>query len=392
MIHNDIQNQLQLLIKTSAPPLIDVVESPVALPQWQPGQRLPAHVMASLPNGRFQVQVQDQTLDLNLPPSTQPGDTLELTFVGNSPRMTFALTQELASSLPANSGVSLSDAARFLAGLLQKTAQQSSSLATLSGAVPIVADAPADIPDFARALRTAVAQSGLFYESHQAQWLSGERSLAALLQEPQGKLSPLLSQGQSPPGSPRETVQSGQPAADSGMAPPPPATSRPPVLAGSEAQRLMLQTLQTADGGLMRADPKALIQPAIDPVHPQATQLVNQQLQALDSRQILWQGQVWPGQEMFWEIEEEERRGGRSGDDEAPSWHTRLNLQLPVLGGISAQLALVEGALHLDISADNANTAALLRLHQEALGSRLQESGLALSGISVRQADAASHG
>ena len=60
MIHNDIQNQLQLLIKTSAPPLIDVVESPVALPQWQPGQRLPAHVMASLPNGRFQVQVQDQ--------------------------------------------------------------------------------------------------------------------------------------------------------------------------------------------------------------------------------------------------------------------------------------------------------------------------------------------
>jgi hypothetical protein len=120
--------------------------------------------------------------------------------------------------------------------------------------------------------------------------------------------------------------------------------------------------------------------------------LVNQQLQALDSRQILWQGQVWPGQEMFWEIEEEGRRGSRSGDDEPPAWHTRLNLKLPALGGVSAQLALVEGALRLDLSADNASTAALMRQHQEALGSRLQESGLTLTGISVRQADEKSHG
>ncbi|MBU3736010.1 MAG: flagellar hook-length control protein FliK [Methylobacterium sp.] len=154
----------------------------------------------------------------------------------------------------------------------------------------------------------------------------------------------------------------------------------------------MLQSLQAAGDGPVPADPRALIHTAIDPVHPQAAQLVNQQLQALDSRQILWQGQVWPGQEMFWEIEEEGHRGGRSGEDEAPSWHTRLNLQLPALGSISAQLALVEGALRLDISADNAHSAALMRQHQEALGSRLQESGLTLTGISVRQADETNHG
>jgi hypothetical protein len=95
MIHNDIQNQLQLLIKTSAPPLIEVAQHTLETPQWTPGQRLPAHVLASLPNGRFQVMVGDQTLDLNLPRSTQAGDTLELTYLSSSPRMTFALTRDL---------------------------------------------------------------------------------------------------------------------------------------------------------------------------------------------------------------------------------------------------------------------------------------------------------
>ena len=402
MIHNDIQNQLQLLIKTSAPPLIDVAESPVAAPQWQPGQRLPAFVMASLPNGRFQVQVQDQTLDLNLPPSTQPGDTLELTYVGNSPRMTFALTQELARSLPANSGVSLSDAAKFLGGLLQKTSNEAANAAPLTRAAPILPGAPADIPDFAQALRSAVSQSGLFYESHQVQWLSGERSLASLLQDPQGKLSPLLTQ---PGGGPQPSTQAAL-ASTSGkaVADDVPMTnrevqslaaqgaSRLSSAAAEMAQRPEMQSLRTSDAGTLMANPQSLERAFAEPVHPQATQLVNQQLQALDSRQILWQGQVWPGQDMYWEIEEDGQRKGTSGDEDAASWHTRLNLQLPVLGGVSAKLALVEGALRLDIATDNTQTADLMRAHQEILGERLQGSGLKLSGISVRQADEAGDG
>ena len=405
MIHNDIQNQLQLLIKTSAPPLIDVAESPVAAPQWQPGQRLPAFVMASLPNGRFQVQVQDQMLDLNLPSGTQPGDALELTYVGNSPRMTFALTQELARSLPANSGVSLSDAAKFLGGLLQKTANEAVTAAPLTRAAPILPGAPADIPDFAQALRSAVSQSGLFYESHQVQWLSGQRSLASLLQEPQGKLSPLLTQGQASATGTQSLLQSGQPTpAGTALPGASPMLNRETDLQAAqlvsrlsspvalEAQRPDIQPLRTSDAGPLPANPQALERALAEPVHPQATQLVNQQLQALDSRQILWQGQVWPGQEMYWEIEEDGHHRGQSGEEEAASWHTRLNLQLPVLGGVSAKLALVEGALRLDIATDNTNTAELMRGHQELLGQRLQEAGLKLTGISVRQADEAVDG
>ena len=389
MIHNDIQNQLQLLIKTSAPPLIEVAESPVASPQWQPGQRLPAFVMASLPNGRFQVQVQDQTLDLNLPSNTQPGDTLELTFVASSPRLTFALTPELARSLPANSGVSLSDAAKFLGGLLQKAGNESSGAMPVRQAVPMLSGAPDDIPRFAQALRQAVSQSGLFYESHQVQWLSGERSLATLLQEPQGKLSPLLAQTTSPnPGQPGGIAEAkpllGQPA-------PTPATPLETTgkfgmatsAAPAELVRPEQATFRTTDAGPLLPNPQVADKAPAEPVHPQAQQLVNQQLQTLDSRQIVWQGQVWPGQEMTWEIDEEGGHEGREGEQEN-SWHTRLNLQLPVLGGVAAKLAFVEGAIRLDIATDNAQTAELMRRNQEALGRRLQDAGLKLAGINVK--------
>ena len=38
-------------------------------------------------------------------------------------------------------------------------------------------------------LKDAVSKSGLFYESHQAQWVAGEKSLVDILREPQGRLS-----------------------------------------------------------------------------------------------------------------------------------------------------------------------------------------------------------
>ncbi|HIH2693465.1 TPA: flagellar hook-length control protein FliK, partial [Burkholderia cenocepacia] len=42
------------------------------------------------------------------------------------------------------------------------------------------------------ALAQAVSESGLFYESHLAQWLAGQRPLAALMREPQARLATAL--------------------------------------------------------------------------------------------------------------------------------------------------------------------------------------------------------
>ncbi|OIQ85412.1 flagellar hook-length control protein FliK [mine drainage metagenome] len=343
MIHNDILNTLQLLVKTSAPPLISVADQALGTPQWTAGQQIPAYVLASLPNGRFQVQVGGQTLDLNLPSNTQPGETLQLTYLTDSPRMTFALVQTAASALPGNSSVSLSDTARFIGNLVQNPSPgfaQTAQAGKIS--TPLVLnDAPADIPAFAQALRTSVSQSGLFYEAHQVQWLNGERSLTSLRQEPQGQLAPLHPQESS-------AVRPG-------------ASSLPPTASSAGSA------------------------PAVeDGVHPQALSLVQQQLQVLGDRQVFWQGNVWPGQAMDWTIEEQSARQGAQQDDAAPTWHTRLSLQLPTLGGVSAKLTLVGGALQLDISAQDDASVSLMRLGQADLAERFAASGLQLSGFTIQ--------
>jgi hypothetical protein len=366
MIHNDIQNQLQLLIKTSAPPLIEVARHIGQTPQWTPGQRLPAHVLASLPNGRFEVKVGDQVLDLNLPRNTQPGATLDLTYVSSSPRLTFALTRDLSAALPANSQVALSDAAKFLGSLLQKGAVEPGQAQQTARLAPVVIAPPAAAADFAQSLKQAVAQSGLFYESHQVQWLNGQRPLSALLQEPQGRLAPLpnASSAQTQTSAPAQPaqlqMQAQQPQAGAAKTP--------------EINLAQTAALPAAGGEKMLTEP----------VHPQAVQLVQQQLQTLDTRQIIWQGQIWPGQEMHWEIEEESSHAGGDDDLEATRWQTRLNLQLPALGGINAKLAFVNGMLQLDIAAANPDSADLLRNSQKILAERLDASGLQLSGVAIR--------
>ena len=349
MIHNDVLNQLQLLIKTSAPPLIEVAQTPLEEAQWVPGQRLTATVLASLPNGRFQVQVGDMALDMNLPRNTQSGDQVELTFVSNQPRLTFALTRDLAAaagnSLPADAKpqVNLSDSVRYLGALLQKISDQAETQAApLNKAAPLLSAAPSDIKEFATSLRNTLSQSGLFYESHQAQWVAGERRLTDLLQEPQGKLSALN------PGVGVEVAQKNAP-------------------------------LSMQSDGLLAQSASRM------PVHAEAVSLVQQQLQTLDSRQLVWQGQVWPGQSMEWRVEERGAREGGMGEIEMPNWQTSLRLQLPRLGDVQATLAFTQQGLRIDLKAADAGTAEAMRSAQDKLRNSMEASGLNVLAMSVER-------
>lgn len=343
MIHNDIQNQLALLVKTSAAPLIEVAQDVTQTPQWVPGERLPAYILASLPNGRFQVQIEDQVLDMNLPRNSEPGQTVELTFISSAPRMTFALANDLAKALPTNSGVSLSETAKFLGALLQKGKAESAPLAA-ANAAPVLSGPPATIQDFAAALRTALSQSGLFYESHQAQWVSGERSFSSLLQEPQAKLpisQPIAGN------TPNQSAIDAKPAAAE------------------------LTTGINSSGS--------------DAVHPLAAPIVHQQLETLDTRQIVWQGQVWPGQNMDWRIEEDEARHASEYEDEVPRWRTRLHLDLPGLGGVTARLAIDTRGVRVEMTAERGDSASLLRGEIAKLANSMEASGLKVSGLAVKQ-------
>jgi hypothetical protein len=394
MIHNDVLYQLQLLVKTTASPLVEVSETPAELPQWTTGDKLPAHVLASLPNGRFQVSVGDQILDMNLPKNTQPGDNIELVYVANQPRLTFVLSRETQASTKASAAaataaargdiplaaaengakapVTLSDTAKFLGALLQKVAERQNDPQALSlKANAVLTAPPADSRQFAVALRGALSQSGLFYESHQAQWVAGERSLTALLREPQGTLS-------------QQVAPANSPVIDKSQGSTIPTNLRadvPPV--ANESQKAQVLVNLQPDSSSAQAGKTAEL------VHPDTLPLIQQQLQTLDTHQLVWQGQVWPGQHMDWVVEERKGRGGSNEGEEPINWNTKLRLQLPRLGDVSAALAFTSKGLRISLSAADASTTETLKIAQGKLQSSLDAAGLQLLGLSVERSDRA---
>lgn len=410
MIHNDVLNQLQLLVKISAPPLVDVAETPLEEPQWVPGQRLSAVVLSSMPNGRFQVQVGDHVLDMNLPKNTQQGEQVELAYVSNQPRLTFVLTRDLAAAVanaaPANVNpqVTLSDSARFLGGLLQKIADHAGDPASaLTRAAPLISSAPSDIKEFSATLRNTLSQSGLFYESHQAQWVAGERKLADLLLEPQGRLSTNISTLEAASGNglrmmaPVASLSGGaaQAAAVDADAKPVPDASRLGGAVQAAVPEADARTTSRSSGAaqatVAEANPRAL-SPQPDtalmsgvpkfPVHAETISLVHQQLQTLDSRQLAWQGQVWPGQTMEWRVEERAARDEGGGDVEMPHWQTSLRLQLPSMGNVQATLAIMPQGLRINLKAE-AGVTEILKGSLDKLLRSMESSGLNVLSMSV---------
>lgn len=409
MFHNDIQSQLGLLVKTSAAPLIEVAQSATETPEWQPGQRLPAHVIASLPNGRFHVMVEDQVLDMNLPRNTQPGDKLDLVYVTDKPRATFALASDLAKALPTSSNnVSLSQTGKFIGALLQqpKTQAQVGTAGTnaLSSAQPLITSTPTSVQQFATALRDAISQSGLFYESHQAQWASGGRSMESLLQEPQGKLSLLQPEVNTPSQTqpqaqtksqnqiqPQNQIQSQTQAVDTNKAGAatlsqtvsPRSNTLPLDQGGRNTLNFVTDTTQPITGGATSSASSGAVG-IHDPISPLSAPIVQQQLNVLDTRQIFWQGQIWPGQNMEWMIEEDAHRQSEY-EDEGSVWRTRLHLDFPSLGGVTANLSFGVGGINVDFSVDQVSSASLMQGEVASLAQSMETSGLKVAGMVVRK-------
>ena len=360
MAVNDILNQLQSLIQGSAPRLIEVTDQPPQdLIPFLPGERYTAKVQEEIADGRFLVLIRDQKLDLNLPRNTQPGQNIELRFVSADPRLTFVLAEEVPHP-QAQTPVNLSDGARYLGALLDRVktlaanqnSAQTQSLATpvQQSAKPLFEGAPPALAQFAALLKDSVSQSGLFYESHQAQWVAGEKPLTELLREPQGKLS-----------EPRAfaTAQA--------------ATSLPG-----------LQQLTKVEMASLLSSPSAFttLENAHEAVHPQAAPLVQQQLDTLDLRQMVWHGQVWPDQDMRWQIDEHSARQGEAGP--AREWQTRLDLQLPSLGEVNALLKISpQGAISIALTAHTDGTARALHAASPALSQGMQRAGLQLAALDV---------
>lgn len=343
MIRSDVitraVTQLGLLEAVAPAAVIpDAIHDPHGL---TPGMRLQARVEAQLAGGGFRVRVGDTPMQMQLPAGTMPGTTLDLVFIGARPRLTFLLLNP--PTVP--STASLSPAARLL-GTLAQEAKSNLAATPPYQADPVLGHAPDDTGEFSVKLQQAFSRSGLFYESHQAQWLVGQRTREQLLQEPQGRLS-----------------ADGAPAAtdDLDIAPALSAT------AGYDAP---------ADSG-----PETLGRM----VHREALPQVQQQLAALETGQMNWRGEVWPGQTMDWNIEGEPPDPDTPGDPHR--WHSRLRLTLPRLGQVTAMFTLEPRGMRISISAVNVPAVETLRTGQPFLVQAMHGAGLGVSGIEVRHDD-----
>jgi hypothetical protein len=117
--------------------------------------------------------------------------------------------------------------------------------------------------------------------------------------------------------------------------------------------------------------------------------LVHQQLETLATHQALWQGQVWPGQTMQWEIVDPEGQshsssGQDDGGSEAPPWQSTLRLRMPRLGGIEAQIIITAAGVAVRVSTDTVQAADQLRAGGTALGDALEAAGVPLTGFAVQ--------
>ncbi|AUT60817.1 flagellar hook-length control protein FliK [Paraburkholderia terrae] len=273
--------------------------------------------------------------------------------------------------------------------------------------------APLPVAELAAALRRTVDESGLFYESHLAQWLSGQRPVESLAGEPQNRLADAASQTPldlSHDADESNSWAQGRPSGNTGAA----AFAAAVAAArgtpeGPHTQSARFTTFDLATHDIIDT-PDQPAQTAQNPaaahaaagmddasarqqqsmaaaLHPATIPLVRQQLDLLATGQFRWTGEAWPGARLDWTIEQEGDEWRRSGngaasaDDEYP-WRTRLTLSLPSLGTVDADLTLTGSRLVARVQASPGG-AARLAAQGETFRQRLAQAGIELSGLSI---------
>ena len=328
------------------------------------GQSLQADVLTKLPDGSFVVRVNDMAARMPLPQGAQVGTQVPLTLVAITPRPTFQVqtgqgtaafaeagpplpegadphTSPLAylegknaaalartaallagtrglAQLPGGSSdganASISTAGKALGDIVAAAQQAGTQASAAVGRTPLLAGPSLDAGAIAQALRDGIDKSGLFYESHVAEWADGTRPRADLALEPQAR----------------------------GMPP---------------------------------------------PTNPDTAQLINLQLNAHEQGKITWQGPLWPGQDLHWEVERDAsgRQDGGEGEDGA-TWQSSLRLRFGALGEVAARVVLAGDQLHIRLDAPDAGIKGLLDAHQARLAQALDAAGTPLATLAIHDA------
>ncbi|MFZ6772248.1 flagellar hook-length control protein FliK [Undibacterium sp. SXout7W] len=219
----------------------------------------------------------------------------------------------------------LSNAAKLITQVLH---QEPQNIRTDLIGQSAVLNSAADLKDTgqtAKALENKISSSGLFYESHLAEWTQGLRSTNDILKEPQAQTQTIVKTNE---------------------------------------------------------DNAALLN-----VNKNLTQLIHQQLSVLEQQSIHWQGELFPGQKMEWNISKDKSHNKMIPEETNDSWQSVVHFELPHLGSISATLQLQGNQIAMRLRADQTDTVSALKLHVPELASALELSGSTLQILTVNQHD-----
>lgn len=376
MIPADVASQLRLVtpdLPAPVQPVTPAKQITDILGDLVPGQRLLAEVQMLLPNGTYRAMVAQREVTLALPFSAKPGDSLELEVVETDGKISLAFLANRTTDAPANKADSvptrLSSTGQLIGNLLndiEADGGQRAKPAALNNNQPLVAKMPTQASELVPVLQNAISKSGLFFESHQAQWVAGKINTADLLDQPQGRLSQIqnLPLRENAHAHPLVVIAKGD---------------EPTAL----QQAAVSETVDIAKSSALNVVDKTVPQTRPPGIPPEILPIVQQQLDGLSTQSFLWQGQIWPGQTMEWEIIEQDDSRRDTGIDDAARWSTRLKLTLPSLGGIEATLTL-RSANEIEISLKAADDAqGRLRAEGPALHEQLQNAGLTLNALMI---------
>jgi len=334
MLPTDVLNTLRALSLNERTPITPLPDKDTSgKGGFELGQKVQGTIQSQVESGVFKVRVLEQMMHMQLPENLKSGDVVELQVVSIQPRLTFSLA---ALSNPLSAPENLSNTSLLLSALSQKPQEKAYVSAIRNEPLMTITTAPPDTTAIADKLQDSLSKSGLFYESHQAQWLSGSRSTAQLLQEPQNLVA-----------------QATRATADGSRN----------VDAGASGSRQDISSTNISN---------------------QLQPLVQQQLNALETRQVLWHGLAWPNQRMDWEIHEESPRKNALGYEESgKQWATQVRLDLPNLGEVAAMLRFGSHGLSITLDASGDSTRALFGAASSQLTAALAERGITVSSTLV---------
>jgi hypothetical protein len=317
------------------------------LTQINLGQQLVANVQSKLSDGSFLVKLADTVAKMNLPTATEVGSKLNLTLISKDPRPTFVIspTQEGIASGNNSTPTAISNAAHIISTLLQNSSNQPPAMVIAKNNT-VLMNQNTPPQTVAQSLQQAITQSGVFYESHLANWAGGHMNVTQLMQEPQAQLSPRLVPQQ--PNS-------------------------------------FIEQLTTTSLDSFAAQSTASPNKSPDILNNQMLQhLVNTQLQTLEQNHIIWQGNAWPGQPMQWEIGQDQPQKNQQQTSAESTWHSDVKFQLPALGNITATLRLTGTHLNVQIQAENPDSVIKLQANTTLLINALAAAGIPIDSVLIK--------